>query len=67
MSTGNPKQQSIFRYLSEVTTELKKVSWPSKEATTQMTILVIAVSTLVAVYLGGLDYLFTQMMGVLIK
>ncbi len=67
MSTGNSKQLSIVRYFSEVTTELQKVSWPSKEATIQMTILVITVSTLVALYLGGLDYLFTQLMGLLIK
>lgn len=58
---------SSIKYISEVSTELRKVSWPSRNDTIEMTILVVSVSTLVAAYLGGLDYLFTQLMGLLIK
>ncbi|MBU0576383.1 preprotein translocase subunit SecE [Patescibacteria group bacterium] len=54
-------------YLREVVHELKKVSWPSRKQTVNKTILVIAVSTILAVYLGGLDLLFQKLAEVLIK
>ncbi len=54
-------------YSKEVVRELKKVSWPSRKQTVNKTILVIAVSTLLAVYLGGLDFLFQKLTEVLIK
>ncbi len=66
MSKGTPKEMPLKKYISEVTTELKKVSWPSREDTIQMTILVVGVSTIVALYLGGLDYLFTRLMSVIL-
>ncbi len=53
---------ALSKYINETVTELKKVSWPSREDTIQMTVLVIGVSAIVAGYLGGLDYVFTQLM-----
>lgn len=52
---------SVTKYFQEVSLELRKVSWPSRQATVQMTALVLGVSTLVAVYLGGLDFTFTRL------
>ena len=57
----------ISRYFNEVKTELKKVSWPSKNDTVQMTLLVISVSAIVSFYLGGVDYLFTKVMSMLLN
>jgi preprotein translocase subunit SecE len=53
---------SPVTFVQEVVTELKKVSWPSFAQTRNMTILVIIVSLLMGVYVGGADYLFTQLM-----
>lgn len=47
-------------FFKEVSTELKKVSWPTKEETIKLTLVVISVSALVAVYVGGLDFIFTK-------
>lgn len=58
---------SPITYLQEVIRELKKVSWPSREQTVQKTVLVLVVSALLAVYLGGLDILFKLGIDVLIK
>ncbi|MBU1885810.1 preprotein translocase subunit SecE [Patescibacteria group bacterium] len=58
---------SPIGYFKEVVRELKKVSWPSRKQTVNKTMLVIAVSTLLAVYLGGLDLLFQKLTEVLIK
>ena len=37
---------------------LKKVTWPSREETTRLTMLVLAVSVAIGAMLGVLDFLF---------
>jgi preprotein translocase subunit SecE len=54
-------------YFKEVVRELKKVSWPSRKQTVDKTVLVIVISILLAIYLGGLDFLFQKLTEVLIK
>lgn len=56
----------IKKYFSEVIIELKQTTWPSKAATKNMTLLVFLVATLLALYLGGVDFLLQKIMGVLI-
>ena len=51
----------IVSFLKEVRLEMKKVNWPSREQTTKYTLIVIGVCLAVAVYLGGLDFLFTNL------
>jgi len=41
--------------------ELKKTNWPSREETIKYTWAVIVLSAILAVVLGGLDYLFTYL------
>jgi preprotein translocase subunit SecE len=47
-------------YLREVVREIKKVSWPSREQTQNMTLLVIVASLIVGLYIGILDYIFQR-------
>ncbi|MEX2008148.1 MAG: preprotein translocase subunit SecE [Candidatus Spechtbacterales bacterium] len=49
---------SLVRFLKEVRIELKKVAWPARREVINYTILVIAVSTIIGIYLGVLDLLF---------
>ncbi len=49
----------ITTFLKEVRMEMKKVNWPSRQETIQYTLIVIGVSVVVAIYLGGLDFLFS--------
>ena len=49
----------IFTFLKEVKLEMKKVNWPTKKETVKYTLIVIGVSIAVAVFLGGLDFVFT--------
>lgn len=53
---------NLITYLKEVRLELGKVNWPSREQTIRYTILVIAVSLGVAIFLGGLDYIFSLLL-----
>lgn len=42
--------------------EMKKVNWPTKKETIRYTLIVIGVSVAVAVFLGGLDFVFTTLL-----
>jgi preprotein translocase subunit SecE len=48
----------IRRYFDEVWSELRKVSWPTREQVRNLTVLVFAISLVVGVYITVLDGLF---------
>jgi preprotein translocase SecE subunit len=50
---------SILQYLKDTRGELRHVAWPTQTQTIVYTALVIALSILVAAYLGFFDYVFT--------
>jgi preprotein translocase subunit SecE len=49
-------------YLKETVSELKLVRWPTKQETINLTVIVIAISILVGLYVGGLDFVFTNIL-----
>lgn len=55
------------RFFSEVGTELKKVTWPSREDTIKLTMAVIIISLFVGLFIGGLDILFVNLSTMLFK
>jgi len=54
--------KKIVIFLKEVKMEMKKVNWPTKKETIRYTLIVIAISIAVAIYLGGLDFIFTTIL-----
>jgi preprotein translocase subunit SecE len=52
----------IITFLKEVKMEIKKVNWPSREQTVRYTLIVLGVSAAVAMFLGGLDFVFTVLL-----
>lgn len=62
-SVQNAPLAGFFR---EAMAELKKVHWPTREQTTQMTIIVIAFSLATGIILGGLDFVFAQLVALLV-
>ena len=56
---------SIFRFFAEVIGELRKVSWPSRQEATRLTILVLVLSITIGIFLGIVDYFFSRMMAFL--
>ncbi len=48
-------------FVKEVRVELEKVVWPSKEQTIKLTFIVVLVTLMVGFFLGGFDYLLTQL------
>ncbi len=58
---------TIINYLKSVRNELKHVVWPTKKATINHTILVVVISTIVAVFLFEIDGLFAKILNIFIK
>lgn len=55
------------KFFSEVVAELKKVTWPTRAETMKLTAVVIAISVIVGLFIGGLDALFLTITGVIFK
>jgi preprotein translocase subunit SecE len=56
----------LGNYLHDTAAEMKHVSWPTPIQAMTYTVLVIVVSTLVALYLGAADFLFTRILNIVI-
>ena len=54
-------------FLKEVGDELKKVVWPTRDEVIRLTAVVIIVSLIVGVYLGGIDLILTKILALVIK
>ena len=53
----------LRRYFDEVWSELKKVSWPTREQVRNLTVLVFAISFVVGLYITVLDQIFQTLLG----
>jgi len=52
--------RKIIRFLKEVREEFGHITWPKKDALIQLTFVVISISIIISLVLGGFDYLFTN-------
>lgn len=52
----------ILQFFVEAKAEMLKVNWPTRKQTVNYTMLVIAVSVVVAGFLGGLDWIFSYIL-----
>jgi len=57
--------QKIINFFKEVKAEFKQISWPKRESIIQSTIVVISISVIVSLILGGFDYLFIKGMALI--
>jgi preprotein translocase subunit SecE len=57
----------IITFFKEARVEMMKVNWPSKKQTINYTMIVVGLSLSVAAFLGGLDYIFGQILKGFIK
>ena len=52
--------KNIFGFFSEVRLELTKVTWPTRKEVVNYLSLVLAISAIVAVFVGGVDFGLTK-------
>lgn len=57
----------IIQYIKGSKDELKKVVWPSRKQLVNHTVMVIAISLAVAMFLGIIDFGLTKLLETIIK
>lgn len=52
--------EPVKRFTRESMAEIRKVNWPDQETTRNLTVLVIAVSAALGIFLGGIDFVLLK-------
>ena len=58
---------ALTKFLKEVQEQFRNITWPTKDTLIQLTFVVISISIVISLILGGFDYLFTTSFGLLGK
>lgn len=58
-------QQVAHSVATGIIDELKRVTWPSKEETIRLTLVVIAISLIIAFYIGIIDVLLAKLLDII--
>jgi len=53
--------EGLQKFIRETMAEIRKVIWPDRETTRNLTLVVIAVSIVLGILLGGIDYVLFQL------
>jgi preprotein translocase subunit SecE len=61
----NPLRR-LRRFIDEAWSELNKVTWPTREQTRNLTVLVFVISTVVGAYIAVFDFLFKELVAKLV-
>jgi preprotein translocase subunit SecE len=59
------KNEKVYGFSAEVVSELKKVTWPTKEETRTATIVVIVTTVVIAMILGVFDAVWAALTGMI--
>ncbi len=54
--------EKVTKYFRDTAAEMKHVKWPTSTQAAIYTVLVIAISAIVALMLSGFDYVFTNLL-----
>ena len=57
---------NIQRFFQETVGELRKVSWPTRQEAIRLTEIVIVVIFIMAAILGGLDWVYAKLFGLIL-
>jgi preprotein translocase subunit SecE len=55
------------KFVRETYDELKQVVWPSRKEVIRLTLIVIFLSVLMGLYIGGLDWVFAKAMELILR
>ena len=58
---------SIISYITEVKAESKNIKWPTKKQVINYTAIVIALSLVLAIYVGALDAFFARVLSIVLN
>lgn len=66
LGTGVMRRALTLRYFGDIVSELRRVTWPTRQETTRLTIMVIAVAASVGLFLGLVDMAFSRIIVVIL-
>lgn len=61
------RDNALVRYFRETRAELRKVVWPSRQEATRLSLIVVSVLVAMSAFLGVVDYLFAQLIGLIVR
>jgi len=64
---GTKSNNAIIRYFQETGDELRKVSWPTREQSIRLSIIVLVTTAVSAIVLGLMDELFRILSSLLVN
>ena len=64
--TAKKQQSGIRRFYRESVGELRKVTWPTRQEATNLTIIVISVTFGMSAFLGIVDFLFSRLFALIL-
>ncbi len=65
--TANKPDNALVRYFKETRAEIRKVSWPTREEATNLTLIVLGVTIAMAIFLGAVDFIFASLIQLLVR
>lgn len=57
-TTTTRDSNALVKYFNETRAELRKVTWPTRDETQNLTTIIVIVTVAMAIFLGLLDYIF---------
>jgi len=67
VSTNVARRAFNFRFVGETVSELRRVTWPNREETTRLTIMVISVAVAIGIFLGLVDLVFSRIFDLVLR
>jgi len=58
--------RAVINFFGEVKLELSRVTWPTRAEVLKLTLIVFAVSVILGLYVGSLDYIFTRVLSLIV-
>lgn len=58
---------SPVTFVRETIDELQKVAWPTRAEVIRLTVVVVVISLVVGLYIGGLDYVLVKAVEYIVK
>lgn len=58
--------ERLKEYFRDTRGELRKVTWPTRNQATNLTLIVLAVTVVMAIFLGAVDYVFADLIRLII-
>ncbi|MCH7652778.1 MAG: preprotein translocase subunit SecE [Chloroflexi bacterium] len=66
LGTGVVRRALTLRYFGDIVSELRRVTWPTRQETYRLTVMVIMVAATIGLFLGLVDMVFSRLIGVIL-